>query len=42
MFIIIVVVAIILIEIFGIDANTRKIKKQNEEIVELLKQLNNK
>ena len=40
MIFIIIFAVIIIIEVFGIDANVRKVKQQNEEIIELLKQLN--
>ena len=37
-----VILFILLIQAFGIDSNLRKANKQNEEIIDLLKQLNNK
>ncbi|WP_019244243.1 hypothetical protein [Bacillus sp. AP8] len=32
---------LLIIELFGIDSNVRKVKNQNVEIIELLKQLDN-
>lgn len=41
-FILITITIIIIIELFGVGANVRKVMNQNEEIIELLKQLNDK
>ncbi|MEH6942007.1 hypothetical protein [Bacillus sp. JJ722] len=40
--IILVASVVIMIEVFGIGVNLRKANKQNQEIIDLLKQLNNK